>query len=111
MGPVWHGGQAIKGLVLASGLGAAAAKLGWKGAGFNRAAWLATAERAAEFTLRNRETSGPDAGLIHAYENDCCSALTSTQLEGLYGLCSPTRRATAGTRTLPWQRRAGLSRP
>ena len=87
MGPVWHGGQAIKGLVLASGLGAAAAKLGWKGAGFNRAAWLATAERAAEFTLRNRETSGPDAGLIHAYENDCCSALTSTQLEGLYGLC------------------------
>ena len=86
MGPIWHGGQAIKGLVLASGLGEAAAKLGWKGAAFNRAAWLATAERAAEFTLRNRETSGPDAGLIHAYENDCCSALTSTQLEGLHGL-------------------------
>ena len=36
--------------------------------------------------MRNQLTSGPAAGLIRAFENDCCSPMTSTQLDGMHGL-------------------------
>ena len=85
MGPVWHGGQDIKALVLASRAEAAAKSLGWA-APFPTAAWLRAAEDGAAFTLRTQEMSGGDLGLIHAFENSCCDVQTSTLLEGMHGV-------------------------
>ena len=91
MGPVWHGGQDIKALVLASRAEAAAKSLGWA-APFPTAAWLRAAEDGAAFSLRTQEMSGGDLGLIHAFENSCCDVQTSTLLEGMHGLITPRQR-------------------
>ena len=96
MGPVWHGGQDIKALVLASRAEAAVKSLGWA-APFPTAAWLRAAEDGAAFTLRTQEMSGGDLGLIHAFENSCCDVQTSTLLEGMHGRSSATPRATPPT--------------
>ena len=85
MGPVWHGGQDIKALVLASRAESAAKALGWKEP-FPVSEWLRAAEAGAGFTLRTQEMAGEDMGLIHAFENSCCDVQTSTLLEGMHGL-------------------------
>lgn len=71
--PTWHGGQAIKALAQAYQL-----------TGDRRL--LRSAEDAAEFLLQNQINTGPDAGLILAYEDIGDKVFTSAVLESLDGL-------------------------
>ena len=85
MGPVWHGGQAIKALISAADAIPSARMLGYSGP-LNPKPWVAGAELGAAFTLRQRIRSGADMGLILSCENACCTTQTSTMLEGMHGL-------------------------
>ena len=71
--PVWHTGQAVKALVLA------AEALGQK-------ELLDDAAFCADFSLGTQLSSGPDRGLITAYEDDPRLVNTSAILETLDGL-------------------------
>ena len=69
MGPVWHGGQDIKALVLASRAEAAAKSLGWA-APFPTAAWL-RAERDVVACHHIALDTGPGlSGLGGVFEGD-----------------------------------------
>ncbi len=70
--PVWHTGQAVKALVMASH------HLGDH--------LLQPAIAGADFILANQLTKGPDAGLILAWEDHPDKVNTSAILEGLDGL-------------------------
>lgn len=102
-GPVWHGGQAIKALVLASQ--APPPSLDPPDDGVHKGRWLASAQRGAQFILEKQVTTGPDAGLILAYEqpDHPGSPHTSTILEaldGLFLLANATGNASYATRAL-----------
>lgn len=70
--PVWHTGQAVKALVMASDV---------LGDGL-----LPTAKAGADFIVGNAIRDGEDAGLILAYEDDPDCVNTSAILESLDGL-------------------------
>jgi poly(3-hydroxybutyrate) depolymerase len=70
--PIWHTGQAVKALVMASYV------LGDE--------FMDSAILGGEFILKNRITEGPDKGLILAYEDLPDIINTSAILEGLDGL-------------------------
>jgi hypothetical protein len=70
--PVWHTGQAVKALVMASELVGDFA--------------LDAARAGGDFILRQVVPDGPDKGLILAYEDDGAQVNTSAILEGLEGL-------------------------
>ncbi len=70
--PIWHTGQAIKALVMASHV------LGDE--------FMDSAILGGEFILNNRITEGPDKGLVLAYEDLPDIINTSAILEGLDGL-------------------------
>ena len=71
--PIWHGGQAVKALVLAHRV-------------LPEQDLLAPAMEGAGFILRHQVKSGPDAGLILAYEDLPDQVFTSAILESLDGL-------------------------
>ncbi len=71
--PCWHTGQAVKALVLAA-------------RALNEDHLLTEAEICAGFLLGNQLQSGPDAGLILAYEDHVDQVNTSAVLESLDGL-------------------------
>ncbi len=71
--PIWHTGQAIKSLVMASDA-------------LNRPELLEDAKFSAEFIMRNRIDQGIDAGLILAFEDHPDKVNVSAILESLDGL-------------------------
>ena len=71
--PVWHTGQAVKALVMASALP-------------GRENLLDTACECAGFILAQQINSGADEGLILAFEDHCDKVNTSAILEALDGL-------------------------
>lgn len=71
--PVWHTGQAVKALVMASKT-------------LNQPELLESARFSAEFIMRNRVMDGADKGLILAYEDHPDKVNTSAILECLDGL-------------------------
>lgn len=71
--PVWHTGQAVKAFVMAS-------------EALEERKYLESAVPGAEFILAQQENSGPDAGLIKAYEVEAGAVNTSAILEALDGL-------------------------
>ena len=93
--PVWHTGQAVKALVLAS-------------EALGRAELLDEAKFCAQFLLDNQFSSGENAGLIAAYEDYPDRVNTSAVLECLDGLfllsaaAGDTVYRTAALRALVW---------
>ncbi len=71
--PIWHTGQAIKALCLAS-------------KALNESKWLEYAAECAAFLLANQLQQGEDAGLLLAFEDDPQMVNTSAILESLDGL-------------------------
>lgn len=71
--PIWHTGQAVKALVAAA-------------AALDRPEYLEAARFNAEFIMNNRFVSGPDCGLIAAYEDHPDKVNVSAVLESLDGL-------------------------
>ncbi len=71
--PIWHTGQAVKALVMASDA-------------LNKPELLVDAELSAEFIMRNRLTAGDDKGLVLAFEDFADKINTSAVLEALDGL-------------------------
>ena len=95
--PVWHTGQAVKGLVRAWQLD-------------QNPVYLDSARSGGDFILNNQLTDGPDAGLLLAYENwpdrSNVSAVLET-LDGLFALTEVTgeeRWADAALAALAWCR-------
>lgn len=96
-GPVWHGGQAVKALVLAHGA-------------LGEPLYLQKAAEAADFILRNQvsDAADPDCGFIRAYESDSTHVNSSAILEaldGLFALAEATgqrRYADAALNALRW---------
>jgi len=79
-GPIWHTGQAVKALVMAS-------------SSLNNAALLDAAKYSADFIIANRAAEGEDAGVIWAFEDFpdlvCTSGILET-LDGLFVLSEAT---------------------
>lgn len=71
--PVWHTGQAVKGMVMAA-------------KALNHPQWLDAARYSADFILNNRVADGPDRGLILAFEDRPDKVNISAVLECLDGL-------------------------
>ena len=98
-GPVWHGGQAIRGLVAASRVGqlvldaleatnrdqlAGLTAEMWKS---RIDAWMDGAELCAGFILDKQvRSSDKENGMILSYENSANAPQSSTMLEGMRGL-------------------------
>ena len=93
--PVWHTGQAVKAFVMAS-------------EALEERKFLESAVSGAEFILAQQENSGPDAGLIKAYEVEAGAVNTSAILEALDGLfmlsdaLGDQRYENAALRALEW---------
>ena len=94
--PYWHTGQAVKALVLAS-------------RALKEPRLLDEAKVCAEFLLKNRIVSGPDAGLPLAYEDFVDQINTSAVLEALDGLfllgeaCGDNQYTQAALDALKWE--------
>ena len=109
-GPVWHCGQAIRGLIAASKIGkkvlaamrafaADGVDNGLRFAGFDASEWSLRVNRwmnaavlGGGFILDKQvQTQGAEYGMILAYENNADNPQTSTMLEGMRGLYDLSR--------------------